>query len=34
MKEVRRGEVYKESRERRQLNKGLKRKVKRNTCWT
>jgi hypothetical protein len=31
MKEVRR--AYKERRERRQLNNGLERKVKRNTCW-
>jgi len=34
MKEVRRGEACKERRERRQLNKGLKTKVKRNMCWT
>jgi len=31
MKEVRR--AYKERRERKQLNNGLGRKVKRNTCW-
>jgi hypothetical protein len=34
MQEVRRREAYKERRERRQLNNGLKRKEKRNTCWT
>jgi len=34
MKEVRRGEAYKERRDRRQLNNGLKRNAKRNTCWT
>jgi hypothetical protein len=34
MKEVRSGEAYKERRKRRQLNNGLKRSVKRNTCRT
>lgn len=28
-----RGEAYKERRERMQLNNGLKRKEKINTCW-
>jgi hypothetical protein len=34
VKEVRRGEVYEERRERIQLNNALKRELKRNTCWT
>jgi hypothetical protein len=33
MREVIRGEAFKERRERMQLNNGLKRKAKRNTCW-